>query len=329
MVGTQGLTQWELGAPGLVALVSLASALFVVAGALRLAKWRLAGDAHSALVGTALVTMGALCLPLGALSFLAAPESLAVELVEPVLRATFSSVAVVLLIRSVPAPTPGGWTEPRRCLAALVVVAVMLLSAAALLGRQAPEFAAPAPLGPVLSAFLVLAWCGVVVVALRRGVGTPWARWAGWIYGCLAVAEVSHAVEPGYRGPGTVTALLLYAVAGVLAVRAAHLDHARGVAAEQERIARLVQALARASERAVELRQWREHLVHDARNSMAGLRAALTVLESVSVPDDDPGTAVTARLRTAAVEEVLHLERLLAGSPALPAYALDVEEVLR
>ena len=53
-----------------VVVLAMASAFFLASGVLRLARWRIAAEPHSALAGAALLVMGGLCLPLGGLALL-------------------------------------------------------------------------------------------------------------------------------------------------------------------------------------------------------------------------------------------------------------------
>src|ERR1700759_4437285 len=58
VLGSVSLTR-----PSIVAL-GVACAFFLAGGVLRLGRWRLVGEPHSALAGAALLVMGGLCLPL-------------------------------------------------------------------------------------------------------------------------------------------------------------------------------------------------------------------------------------------------------------------------
>lgn len=128
-----------------------------------------------------------------------------------------------------------------------------------------------------------------------------------------------------YAWPSPLCGVLTCAGAAALALRSGlmDLDHAVHVGEFQQ--THLTEALHRASDEADELTVWREQLTHDARNACAGLRAAMDILERYA-GQVDPAT--TERLRMAAVEEIGHLEHLLARSADQPTEPFDVALVV-
>lgn len=152
-----------------------------------------------------------------------------------------------------------------------------------------------------------------------RGAQLPWAGRAAPLMGCMAVAELLRVISVAYQGAWSVTGAALVAViASVTAHRSlVDLDDA----------ARAERAAATSTEAgAREQRAWREEMVHDASNALAGLRAALVTLEEYGARLD---TITKERLRAAALGEVSHLEHLIIRGERDATVDFDLEPVLR
>jgi two-component system OmpR family sensor kinase len=175
-----------------------------------------------------------------------------------------------------------------------------------------------------LSTVMVLGWVALASVVRTRDPGRPWSRRAAPSLCALALAEALYGHEPG-AVLGTAAALTVCTVAAALAVRSANLDLEGALDQTERTIWSLSRTLREVHGQAVELSEWRAHLVHDADNAVAGLRAALDVLDA----RQGTGDASTARLCRAAVEEVRHLDHLLHRSADDPATVFDVAAVVR
>ncbi len=307
-----------------VVVVATAAALFLVAGVIRLARWRLSGDPHCALVGSALIVMGALYLPLVGVAEVSGALSHRV-FGEAVLRALITVIAAGLVLRSLRATSVRPFDRPGRL---LPVLAVLVL--AAFSGLAAAELAKADPLsnGPLwarlLSAGMTLIWLGLAVAVRRRGPRRPWSRRAAPLFGALAAAEAIYGYDPG-APVGSATALAVCTGVAGVAVWSAKSDLDAALAQTEQTIGSLSETLRDIRAEAVELTEWRADLVHDATNSVAGLRFALELLSNRQA-EADPATATLCQ---AAAEEVHHLDHLLHRAPEEPCGPFDVGPVVR
>jgi signal transduction histidine kinase len=315
----------RLGTPSIFVL-ALASACFLTAGVMRLARWRLAAEPHSALAGAALMVMGGLCLPLGGLALLF-PGDHDGSLVGPATRTLAELVAVALLVRALTAHDVSSAERPGRLLPGIF----LLVTGFFVLLVVAQEIAPPTANGQALwavslAAVRALAWFGVALYAASRAQKLPWARRLAPLLLGMGLAEALRGLDLGRMGIWTFAALLLCMSMAALSTRAALLDLDSAVRADERGRTELSQALTRASEEAVELTEWREQLTHDASNACAGLRAALSILERHE-GRIDPDT--TQRLRMAAIQELGQIEHLLTRSSEEPCIPFDASDVVR
>jgi signal transduction histidine kinase len=306
-----------------VVMLGCAAALFVVAGVVRLARWRLVHDPHSALVGSALIVMGALGLPLVGVAAVAGALQHR-ELADAAVRALASLIIVGLVYGALRA-TSVPWARPSRLLPLLATV--VLIAFAGLAAVEA-ALSGPVPGGPViarvLSAVMVLGWFAIAALTRAHGSTTgPWSRRAAPLFCGLGIAEALYGSDVG-GDVGTTASLIVCTAVAVLCVRSAHLDLTTALQDTERAIGSLRQTLVDVRDQAVELTQWRASLVHDASNSVAGLQAALGVLDSRHGDD-----AATTRLRRAAVEEVRHLDHLLHRSPDETCELFDVGSLVQ
>lgn len=144
---------------------------------------------------------------------------------------------------------------------------------------------------------------------------------------CLPLGGFAHLFVPEESSPVVGLAIRCVAsyVALQLVLRALKEEHR-----QDHRLYLLFQVLATALLlflQAGELAEWREQLAHDARNAVAGLRAARR-WRSWSGTTDAP-TRTGERLRWAAGQEIGHLEHLLFRTPTQPCEPLDVSRVVR
>jgi signal transduction histidine kinase len=325
-----GRLTFEPTSPGLGGLTALivvvASGLFLAAGILRLVRWRLERDAHSALVGAALMVMGGLCLPLGGFSrlFVSAEES---SVIGTAIRCVATFVAIRLLVRALRTSEEAGRHRPERLLPRLFVAVplafLLLLAAEDLL----PGVVSSGIWPPVLlSATLSLAWFALAVRVALESRTLPWARRAAPLFVGMALAEMLRGFDLGRVDTWTLSAVLLCAVMAGLATRSALLDLDGAVRADQHQRTDLSAALHLVTGKAHELTLWREQLTHDARNACAGLRAAMDILQRYG---GEVEPEATESLRLAAVREIGHLEHLLLRPTTLPCERFEVSDVVR
>ena len=316
--GAPILSRWT------IVLLAIASGLFVAAGVLRLAKWRLVHDSHSALVGTALIVMGGLCLPLGGLARVVVTAG-DLSIVGPATRCLASYIAMLLVLRALRASEVSRRARPEHLLPRLSVVVILafwlLLAGEGLI----PPDLSVALRSVILPLALSLGWVWVAVQAARRGNILPWAHRAAPLFLGMGLAEMMRGFDFGRFETWTLGGVLLCASIAALATRSALLDLDAAVRADGHQVIDLSQALERASHEADELTVWREQLTHDARNACAGLRAAMDILERY---DGRVDSRTTESLRLAAAQEIGHLEHLLFRSSTAPCQRFEVSEVV-
>ncbi|HET7386932.1 MAG TPA: sensor histidine kinase [Nocardioidaceae bacterium] len=285
----------------------LAAALFVGAGVLRLSRWRLVRDARSGLTGAALLAVGGLTIPLAGLArALTSPESLMPAM------ARLLTVGIVLWIL-VRALSERELTQGTRSLVLLLGQGVLFCALAVLAIVAGARWASTAVALPGWTPALIewclgAAWLAVGLLAWRRGLQTPWAGRLAPLLCAMGAVEMLRGIDMYVAGPwGLAGATLTACIAG-LASRVALLDLQEAASVEHERLQAYEGALAASETRTAGEKAWREELVHDARNALAGLRAALVTLERYDGRLDD---ATVERLRAAAMGEVGHLEHML------------------
>ncbi|WP_231389038.1 HAMP domain-containing sensor histidine kinase [Marmoricola sp. URHB0036] len=309
-----------------VVVLAMASAFFLAAGVLRLARWRIAGEPHSAFAGAALLVMGGLCLPLGGLALLF-PSTDDLSLVGPATRTIAELVAVALLVRALTVVDMSRAELPSRLLPrlflGLTLVFLVLLAAQQVAPHTMTGQALP---GMVLATVRALAWFGVALYAATRAPELAWAGRVAPLLMGMGFAEALRGLDLARPGAWTFAALLVCVSMAALSTRAALLDLDDAVSADERGRTDLSQALTLVSQEAVGLSEWREQLTHDARNACAGLRAALSILER---QDGRIDPATRERLRLAAAQELGHIEHLINRSADEPCAPFEVSEVVR
>ncbi len=334
--GATALSHAVVDSPGVLADVSLdrpsilvlavACAFFLAGGVMRLARWRISGEAHSALAGTALMVMGGLSLPLGGLAALfgAGRE---VSLVGPVSRTVAVLVVIALLVRALTAVDVSGVERPGRLLPGVFFVLSFLFLLLMVTQHLAPDTVTAAAVPVVaMSAVRVLAWFAVALLAACRAPELDWARRVAPLLVGMGFAESLRGLDLGRASTGTFAALLVCLAMAAMAARSALIDLEDAVCADEAGRTHLTQTLNRVSVEAVELTEWREQLTHDARNACAGLRAALSILEG---HDSRIDAATRERVRLAAVQELGQIEHLLTRTLNEPCVPFDASGVVR
>ncbi len=314
-----GLARWTL------LLLAAASGLFVAAGVLRLARWRLVHDAHSALVGSALLVMGGLCLPLVGVARLFGSSPQSAAFIGASTRCVGSFVAMALILRALRSPETTRSPSPARLLRRLFLVVTSFFLVVLTVASLSPGVSNSIFVQPrILAALLTTGWLWVAFRVGMRSGEVAWAGRAAPLYVGMAVAETLCGLGLGPIDSDTFAGVLVGASVAALSARAALMDLDRAVMEDEAELSSLSAALDQKSGEAETLAVWREQLTHDARNAVAGLRAAMSILSDTRT---DPGAA--DRLRSAAAQEITHLEHLLTRSSAQRCSSFDAGEVVR
>lgn len=315
----------SLTAGGLVnSLEMTAALLFVAAGLVGLARWRITSESPSALIGLALAVYGGLAVPVSSASGLVYDDGTRLH---PVSGLLATIAAAVLIIAALQAPHAADRQKPvtfSTVMSPLVGIALLVL-----IGRV---FAADAGLSPATHVVLELAalatWATLLTMYTikarkldERWVTTAAALMAGMVL--VGLCRTVAIVEPG-QWSFPAAALLFATAAMTLAVTL--LDLRAGSRARVLNHRAVTRALARAEDVLAEQHEWRRHLAHDSRNAMAALRMAMTVL---TYQGDRLSAEKADELRGSVMNEIGHLEHLLrrADSPAMEEFPIgDVLE---
>lgn len=319
-VGATVLTQLDVHAGGVAAQVVgvlqiIASALFLGAGVLRVVRYRVAGDQRSLRMGVALVVLGGLAFPLTSLAgYIMAGEDSGAMLRAATAMVT-TGVTQFVVFRAVTGPDHLR-PDATRLLVAACGSAILLFLGLLALHAWTPTLLHAETIPPVAlrGTLLGVVWVYVGLEAALRSETRPWAGKLAPMLGCMGVAELLRVVSVYSPGGWELAAAALVALLAGVAAHSALLDLDESTG-----------ALRRSGEGVAEHHAWREELVHDARNALAGLRAALVTLERYDGVLD-PDTSV--RLRTAALGEISHLEHLIIRSDGTDSVDFDVAEVV-
>lgn len=303
---------------------ALASALFLGAGVLSLAAARVSRDNERVYVGLSALVVGGLVLPSSTV-VRALESGGALSLLAPSVRSFTSGLALALVLTSLQrAHASANRNNPRlTSLTPLVVV----------LGGLWALFAAELALLPlvvglrgaydVMVASLALAWLSAAVVAAATVRRRTWAGRTSPVLLGMGMAETFR-LPVGDLG-WLLSASMLTASAAALAAVSAMRGLAEAMKAEQARLEMLQHRLLNAQLEVSGHEEWRQELHHDAQNSLSGLRAALRTLETYGGQLD---SCTSQRLRTAAMAEIGHLERLIDGTVVADRVDFEVSHVL-
>ena len=302
-----------------------ATAGFVTAGALRLARWRITADARSAYVGAALVLLGGISLPLSQAARVLSQDHPA-SLLAPLARLVATALVLVLIARALTVRVadpltlrPGELLVRSAALTAagfLALTIVWSLWPDALRGGEVVR--------AVIEAVLVSGWMTLALAAWR--VGSHWGTRVAPLLACLGLAEVFRLLAHLQHGQWILAAATLTLLVAGFAVWFALTDLFDAAAGERRRVEALSAALRVAHEATTQHDAWREELTHDVRNALTGLRAALHTLDSYGPQLDEDAAA---QLRAAAIDEVGHLEHLVEGADRAEVVAYEAVAVVR
>lgn len=156
-----------------------------------------------------------------------------------------------------------------------------------------------------ISFFTAVLWAVAAVYVAQHVDTRPWARHLPTFLLLMGVTELLVASDPGTRGTPTTAALLVTLAVSVCAVTGSAVDLQRAARTTRRHEDGLVAELVRTRDDLDALRDRERRLAHDARGTLAGLRAALRIW-------DDGGTVDATRdLRVAAMVEIGRLELAL------------------
>jgi signal transduction histidine kinase len=283
---------------------ALATPAFLAAGALRLARWHITGEYHCGLRGVALLLMGGVCLPSVALarSLSALGEGLTVA---TCVRAL--SVGAILFLMTVAIAGDAPHRAALRHKAGLITATAAAVSVLLLVGRdRLPLEASPqALLTRGVATALAIAWLTLAAVAVAKARRTDWAKPAAPLLAAMGLAEICRIPEQPLT---TLVAAAITAAVGFLVAASALVDLVRAAQDEHAATEDLTLELAVVRSAISDRDIWRADLTHDARGTLAGIRAAMQTLER-HADELDPATA--ERLRRATLAELTHLEHML------------------
>lgn len=299
--------------------------MFLAAGALRLSRWRITRDSRSALMGVALIIFGASSVPLVSLVSTPTPGT-AIALEGEIALAAVTAVVLAFVVTALHAPERDDRIQPAPLLAGGVAMTIVGCVVVGAFARLAPGLF---DVGPVSLVAVDLttgaAWCGVAWLAWTRWAADPWAKRVAPLLAVMGVVEMLRVMTVHDLSVALLTTLLTSFVA-CTATYCALLDLLEAIAAEHAQLESTEQALTVANTGVIQRDAWREELSHDACNSLAGLRATLTMLDRY---DDRLDVEEVRRLRAAAIGEIAHLEHLVRRSSVERATRFDVGEVIR
>jgi hypothetical protein len=203
-------------------LVILGGALFLGGGVTRAARWRVSGDQSSLLMGTALIVLGGLAIPLtGLAGVIMGPDDRSMLRAATALLTT--GVTITLVVRAL---ISRGDKQPHAVVvvAGSVAAALALFAGVLVVHTWAPHLLHSESLPPkvVRGSLLAMAWLYVGLEATLRSEQRPWAGKVAPLLGCMGIAEVLRVVA-AYHPDGIwelAGAALLAALAAVTAHRA-------------------------------------------------------------------------------------------------------------
>lgn len=312
-VGVILLTPLDIDTSGFVrhmtrALAVLSAALFLGAGVLRCSRWRLVGETQSLIMGTALIVLGGVAIPMSSLAG-ALTQVDGISALRATTATATTGVTLVLIIRAL--YTPQDRCEKARTLVAgSVVTALVLFALVATTHTVAPHLLRTEDIPPRILRGLLLAsgWLYVSLLAASRRDLRPWAGRVSPLLAAMGVSEVILTLPVYLAGPWELTSAAIVALVSAITAHRSLVDLDNAARAERERLELITAALDDSHESYQRQHAWREELTHDARNALAGLRAALITLQKYEAVLD---TEMSERLRSAALSEINHLEHLM------------------
>ncbi len=309
----------------LVATTAMTEALavpaFLGAGVLRLARWRITGEAHCALRGGAMILMGGLALPSVSLArTLAAPDG---DLtIVTFVRAVTAGVVLYVLAVALSDDESDRVDLGRKVVWLTATTAAATVLLVTLRDRVPPSPTIEPTLADGVEVALAIAWLTVAAAAAVRGNRAHWARPAAPLLGAMGLSEVFRVPDDAAT---TLVAAALTAAVGFLVASSALMDLVRAAQDERDETHHLTRELAQARDAVWTRKAWQDELTHDARSTLAGIRAAVHTLDRQG---DRLDPATVDQLRAATLAELSHLEHMLVRRNT-DTDVFDVSEVVR
>jgi signal transduction histidine kinase len=235
-----------------------AAALFLAAGTLRLARWRVTSDSHSGLLAAAMFVLSALAMPMGNLTAQVLHGNLQPSL-GLAARALGTAVCLGLALRAMTVTdhrTPPNW--PRTLLAAALTAVAGLAGMSALLAVAPSRVTALVLLHVVADLTLAFIWLTLGLAASRRDSRQPWAGRVAPLYASLGVVEVLNSLDQVQPGSWALPSAALLSSVAMITAHSAYVDlveSSRRAAALGHRPHRSESQLATALSGAVESRE--------------------------------------------------------------------------
>jgi signal transduction histidine kinase len=299
---------------------ALAAPAFMVGGVLRLGRWRITGESACGLRGLAMLMMGGIALP-------SAAVARAISASDDLTTVTFARALTVAAILYVTAVALSDDSTDRAHLDRRViefqVAAGAGVAGVLLVGHQqfprTESWDLLAAQGVVGA--LAIGWLTLAVGAGLKARHEPWARPLAPLLAAMGLAEVLRLPD---RPVTTLAAVALTAAVGFAVAGSALVDLLRAAQEERSASEHLSRELADARHEVDSREAWRADLTHDARSTLAGIRAAMHALDRHAAELDQP---TADRLRVATLAELSHLEQLLVGPGE--DIVFDVADVVR
>jgi signal transduction histidine kinase len=307
------------------ALQIIAAGLFLGSGVLRMARWRIAHDTRSLIMGVALITFGGMVIPLTSLAGIIMGDD-PTSLLRAATSVATTSVSLTLVLWAVSGRSAVTTRARWILLGGIGAVAAVFVGLVAV-HSWSPSTLHSETVDPRLLRGSVLAvlWTYVGFEAAVRSDVKPWAGRLAPLLGCLGVAELLGVIGVYHSGGWQLAAAALVACVAGITTHRALMDLDEATTAGDLHLQALTDALDHSRAGISKQHEWREELVHDARNALAGLKAALVTLERY---DGVLDPATSERLRTAALGEISHLEHLIIRSDRDDTVDFDLDEVL-
>ena len=305
----------------------ISKAVFLGAGIIQLAYWRISSNSRDLYWGAALVVLGGIALPLTSLATVVSSDRTG-ALLPPMTSVAIGLVTGGLVAMGVQESTSTMELRATPVLVMAGTTALLLFGVLVALHFTAPgamhttSMPAALPRGVALA----LLWAGLALlrtIASGRGPGSTSPSAA--LLSCLAAAELLRVAGVIHSPAWALFSAVVVMGVAIAASRRAHEDLCCATTAERESLAAAYRALHDAHVVAEQQHERQEEIEHDARNALAGLRAALLTIDRYGNRLDE---TTMGRLRRAALGEVHQLEHLIVNNRREPLVDFELEAVV-
>lgn len=201
-----------------------AAALFLAAGILRLARWRVTTDRYSGLLAAAMVVLGVLSLPVGNIT-----GQLLQDPIEPsaalAARTLGTALVLALALRALTATDTEGGLDLRSAAVAGAATAVVGLVGLGGLVSVAPSRVTDGVRAQIaVEVALACIWLVLGLAASRRDALQPWAGRVAPLYGSLGVVELLRSLDLLQPGSWSLPAVALLGSVAMVTAHCAYVD---------------------------------------------------------------------------------------------------------